>query len=331
MSKSKRTPKAKATKSRNPHVRAQKHGHSSPVPKATAVDWVAAARLRTLPLAIAPVALGTGIGIFEGGQQLAWRPVNAVLALIVALALQIGVNYANDYSDGVRGTDAYRVGPKRLTGSGAAQASSVRTVAFSFFGLAAIAGLVLVLLTAQWWLLAVGALAIAAAWFYTGGKRPYGYAGLGELMVFVFFGLVATAGSALVQSDVLWSQSAMIGGAGVGLMACAVLMANNLRDREQDALAGKRTLAVLLGNVGSRIAFAVFMLLPFVAVWFLSLVIPAVGLAYFVLLMAVPAAIIVGWAKTPRELIWALQLASLSALGYGVLIGAAFALAGHTA
>lgn len=328
MSKSKRTPKANATKARNSHPRAQKHEHSSPIAKATTTDWIAAARLRTLPLAVAPVALGTGIGIFEGGP-LAWRPVNAMLALIVALCLQIGVNYANDYSDGVRGTDAFRVGPKRLTGSGAASASRVRSVAFSFFGIAAMAGILLVFITSHWWLLAVGAIAILAAWFYTGGKRPYGYIGLGELMVFIFFGLVATVGSAWVQSDVLFSQSALIGGAGVGFLACAVLMANNIRDRAQDKLAGKRTLAVLLGNIGSRVAFAIFMLLPFVGVWVLSLVIPAVGLAYFVLLMAVPTSAIVGWAKTPRELIWALQLASLSALAYGLIIGVVFALVGH--
>lgn len=312
---------------KHPHPRAQKQQHHSPVPKASAMDWVAGARLRTLPLAIAPVALGTGIGIFEGGP-LAWRPINAVLALLVALCLQIGVNYANDYSDGVRGTDAYRMGPKRLTGSGAASAGRVRSVAFAFFGLAALAGLVLVLLTQFWWLLLVGALAIAAAWFYTGGKRPYGYVGLGELVVFIFFGLVATVGSAWVQSDVLWSQSALIGGAGVGLFACAVLMANNLRDRTQDELVGKRTLSVRIGSTGSRILFALFMLLPFVAVWALALVVPAAGIAYFVLLMALPAAAIVGWAKSAKELLLGLQLASLSALSYGIIIGGAFALAG---
>lgn len=326
MSKSTRA-KSAPRKSRTPHVRAQKHQHHSPVAKATPRDWIAGARVRTLPLAIAPVALGTGIGVFEGGN-LPWRPVNAVLALIVALCLQIGVNYANDYSDGIRGTDAYRVGPKRLTGSGAAAPARVRAVAFAFFGLAALAGLILVLLTQFWWLLAVGVLAIAAAWFYTGGKKPYGYSGLGELFVFVFFGLVATIGSAWVQSDVLWSQSAALAGAGVGFLACAVLMANNLRDREQDALAGKRTLAVRFGSVGSRIVFAMFMLLPFVAVWLLTFAVPAAGLTYFVLLMAIPAAVIVGWAKSTQELLWALQLASLSALAYGVLLGGAFALTG---
>ncbi|MFM6973555.1 MAG: 1,4-dihydroxy-2-naphthoate polyprenyltransferase [Agromyces sp.] len=322
MSKSRR-PQAPA---RTPHPRATKRVHHSPVVRATTRDWIAGARLRTLPLAIAPVALGTGIGIFEGGTM-PWRPVNAVLALLVGLCLQIGVNFANDYSDGIRGTDAYRVGPKRLTGSGAAQPARVRSVAFAFFGLAALAGLVLVILTQFWWLLAVGVLAIAAAWFYTGGKRPYGYAGLGEVVVFLFFGLVATVGSAWVQSDIWLSQPALVAGSGVGLLACAVLMANNLRDIEQDALAGKRTLAVRLGSLGSRIVFALFMLLPFGALWFLSLTIPAAGIAYFVLLMAIPAAVIVLWSRTAQELIWALQLASFSALAYGLSVGLAFAFA----
>lgn len=325
MSKSQRR-SANAPKRNHTHPRAQKAPHRNPAAThATARDWIAGARLRTLPLAIAPVAAGTGIGIFDGGTM-PWRPLNAVLALIVALALQIGVNFANDYSDGVRGTDEHRVGPVRLTASGAAPAKRVRAVAFAFFGLAAVSGLVLVVLTQFWWLLVVGALAIAAAWFYTGGTRPYGYAGLGEVMVFVFFGLVATVGSAWVQSDVLWSQSALVAGAGVGLFACAVLMANNLRDRETDALAGKRTLSVRIGSLGSRILFGLFMLLPFVGVWWLSLLVPASGLSYFVLLMAVPAVVIVGWAKTTRELVWALQLASLSALAYGLLLGTAFAL-----
>jgi 1,4-dihydroxy-2-naphthoate polyprenyltransferase len=166
---------------------------------ATAADWIAGARLRTLPLAIAPVALGTGAGIVAIPDG-PWHPARALLALVVALALQIAVNYANDYSDGVRGTDDHRVGPARLTGSGAAKPKHVLAVALSFFALAAMAGLALTVVTGQWWMLAVGAVAIVAAWFYTGGKHPYGYYGLGELVVFVFFGIVATAGSAYVQA-----------------------------------------------------------------------------------------------------------------------------------
>jgi len=290
----------------------------------TAADWISGARVRTLPLAIAPVALGTGAGavaIADGN----WYPVRALLALIVALALQIGVNYANDYSDGVRGTDEFRVGPARLTGSGVVKPKQVLAVAFAFFAIAAIAGLVLTIMMQEWWFLAVGAAAIVAAWFYTGGKRPYGYAGFGELFVFVFFGLVATAGSAFVQSR--WvNLEAWLGGVGVGLLACAVLMANNLRDVAQDRLAGKRTLAVLVGPLVGRILFAVFMLVPFALVGFWALVYPTAALLFFALLAAVPACIIVLWGKTPRELITALQLASLTALIYGVGLGLVFAL-----
>ncbi|WP_139415381.1 1,4-dihydroxy-2-naphthoate polyprenyltransferase [Agromyces laixinhei] len=291
--------------------------------RVTAADWLAGARLRTLPLAIAPVALGTGAGVVAIPDG-AWHPGRALLALVVALALQIGVNFANDYSDGVRGTDDHRVGPARLTGSGAAKPRQVLAAALSFFALAAIAGLALTVVTGQWWLLAVGAVAIVAAWFYTGGKRPYGYYGLGELFVFVFFGLVATAGSAFVQALTV-NFEAWLGGAGVGLIACAVLMANNLRDVVQDRAAGKRTLAVLVGPVAGRILFSVFMLVPFVIAAFFALFYPPAWLVMFALLAALPACLIVITAKTPRELIIALQLASLTALAYGVGLGAAFA------
>lgn len=328
-------PKQNKTSDRDPRPSARTHGRSGNPAKAatapqaargpvTAADWIAGARLRTLPLAIAPVALGTGAGavaIADGN----WYPERALLALIVALALQIGVNYANDYSDGVRGTDDHRVGPARLTGSGAVAPKRVLAVALAFFALAAIAGLVLTVMMQEWWFLAVGAVAIVAAWFYTGGKRPYGYSGFGELFVFVFFGIVATAGSAFVQSR--WvNLEAWLGGVGVGLLACAVLMANNLRDVAQDKLAGKRTLAVLIGPLAGRILFAVFMLVPFALVGFWSLLYPTATLLLFALLAAVPACVIVLWGKTPRELITALQLASLTALVYGVGLGLVFAL-----
>jgi 1,4-dihydroxy-2-naphthoate polyprenyltransferase len=291
---------------------------------ATAADWVAGARLRTLPLAVAPVALGTGAGVVAIADG-PWHPARALLALVVALALQIAVNYANDYSDGVRGTDDHRVGPARLTGSGAAKPRHVLAVALSFFALAALAGLALVIVTQQWWLLAVGAVAIVAAWFYTGGKRPYGYYGLGELFVFVFFGIVATAGSAYVQAlDV--NLEAWLGGVGAGLIACAVLMANNLRDVAQDKAAGKRTLAVLVGPLAGRILFAVFMLVPFAIVAFFALFYPTAWLVLFGLLLALPASAIVIWSKTPRELLLALQLASFTALVYGLGLGLAFGL-----
>ncbi|MFF2277842.1 1,4-dihydroxy-2-naphthoate polyprenyltransferase [Agromyces sp. NPDC058126] len=291
---------------------------------ATAADWISGARLRTLPLAIAPVALGTGAGVIAIAEG-AWHPARALLALVVALALQIGVNYSNDYSDGVRGTDDHRVGPARLTASGAVNPRHVLVVALSFFALAALAGLALVVITQQWWLIAVGAAAIVAAWFYTGGKRPYGYAGLGELFVFIFFGLVATAGSAFVQALTV-NFEAWLGGVGVGLLACAVLMANNLRDVEQDRVAGKRTLAVLIGPLAGRILFVLFALVPFGIAVFFALFYPTAWLVLFALLAAVPACIIVLTAKTPRELILALQLTSITALLYGVGLGLAFAL-----
>ncbi|HEU4758118.1 MAG TPA: 1,4-dihydroxy-2-naphthoate polyprenyltransferase [Agromyces sp.] len=289
-------------------------------------DWVGGARLRTLPLAISPVALGTGAGVVAASYlDEPFHPWRFVLALVVALALQIGVNYANDYSDGIRGTDAHRVGPARLTGSGLVAPKRVLAVALAFFAIAAVAGLALVVITQQWWLLAVGAVAIVAAWFYTGGKRPYGYYGLGELFVFVFFGLVATAGSAYVQALTV-NLEAWTGGAGVGLIACAVLMANNLRDIDQDRAAGKRTLSVLVGKLASRILFAVFMLLPFGVVVFWAFLYPPAWLVLFALLAAIPACIIVGWSRTPRELILALQLASFTSLAYGIGLGLVFAL-----
>jgi 1,4-dihydroxy-2-naphthoate octaprenyltransferase len=174
----------------------------------------------------------------------------AALALVVSLALQVGVNYANDYSDGIRGTDADRVGPMRLVGSGAATPNAVRSAAFAAFGVAALAGLVLAATTA-WWLVAVGAVCVVAAWFYTGGDKPYGYLGLGEVMVFVFFGLVAVVGTTYVQTQT-WEWPALYAGVGVGSLACAILVANNLRDIPTDRATGKRTLAVILGDARSR-------------------------------------------------------------------------------
>jgi 1,4-dihydroxy-2-naphthoate octaprenyltransferase len=214
---------------------------------ATATEWIEGVRLRTLPAAFAPVIAGTGVAWYVD----AWRPAAAALCLVVAVALQIGVNFANDYSDGVRGTDDARVGPQRLVGSGAATPQAVRTAAFASFGVAAVAGVSLVVLTDQWWLLAVGALCILAAWFYTGGRKPYGYLGLGEVNVFVFFGLVAVCGTTYVQIG--WVPLASLWAAfAVGFVACAVLVANNLRDIDTDIGVGKRTLATMLGDAGTR-------------------------------------------------------------------------------
>jgi 1,4-dihydroxy-2-naphthoate octaprenyltransferase len=314
-----------AKKSGNPAARAgaPRTGPGKVTP-ATFADWISGARLRTLPLAIAPVLLGTGAAIVASGPGV-YHWVRALLALAVALCLQIGVNYANDYSDGIRGTDLHRVGPARLTGSGKASPRAVLAVALVFFGLAAVAGLVLVILTQQWWLLAVGAVAIVVAWFYTGGKKPYGYYGFGELFVFVFFGLVATLGTTYVQVGRVNTES-WLSAVGIGLISCAVLMVNNLRDYAPDKAAGKRTLSVLIGSTASRVVFCVFLLVPFLIVGFFNLFYAGAYLTYFVLLLALPACLIVATAKTSRELILALKLTSFAGLGYGLLLALAFAL-----
>ncbi len=290
---------------------------------ATTADWIAGARLRTLPLAVAPVLIGVGAAKVVEGAGI-WHPVRSLLCLAVAVLLQIGVNYANDYSDGIRGTDEFRVGPGRLTGSGKAAPKKVLTVALTFFGLAAVAGLILVLLTQHWWVLIVGAAAIAAAWFYTGGKRPYGYYGLGELFVFVFFGLVATVGTTYMLSGSV-NQESWFGGVIAGLIACAVLMVNNIRDIGPDKQARKRTLAVLLGNLTSRIVFCVFLLVPFGILAVLALFYPFAWFGMFALLAALPACVITLFAKTPRELVTALQLTSLTGLLVAIALGAAYA------
>jgi len=226
--------------------------------------WVAGARPRTLPAAIAPVVIGTALA----GTQ--WIPVRAALALVVALALQIGVNYANDYSDGIRGTDHARVGPVRLVGQGLATPAAVRLAAFASFAVAGIAGFVLVWLTGQWWLLAIGASAIAAAWFYTGGPRPYGYAGLGELFVLVYFGFVPVLGTLYVQTDTI-TPAAVAAAVGVGVLITAILVANNLRDIPSDTAAGKTTLAVRLGDRSTRRLFLGLITLSFISVLIASL------------------------------------------------------------
>jgi 1,4-dihydroxy-2-naphthoate octaprenyltransferase len=292
------------------------------VRKASFGDWVGGARIRTLPLAIAPVALGSGAAFLVTTPG--WHWVRILLCLAVAVCMQIGVNYANDYSDGIRGTDAYRVGPSRLTGSGAAKPRTVLGVAIAFFALAAIAGVLVVIASGIYWLLVVGAVCIVAAYFYTGGKHPYGYYGLGEVFVFVFFGLVATAGTTFVQAHTVNLES-WLSGVAVGLLACAVLMVNNLRDLEQDKLAGKRTLAVLIGSRAARILFGVFALLPFVILAFFCIFYVKAPLAYFALLAVLPAVLITSTAKTAPEFMVALRLASITALVFGLGLGAALA------
>jgi len=217
--------------------------------------WVDGARPRTLPAAIAPVLVATALA----GDL--FNPLTAPLALIVSLSLQIGVNYANDYSDGIRGTDNDRIGPSRITAGGLAKPVQVRNAAFISFGVAAVAGLGLAI-TTSWWLIAVGAISIFAAWGYTGGKNPYGYMGLGELFVFIFFGLVATVGSFYVQTEEITGQ-AILAGVVVGSLACAILVINNVRDRAKDEVVGKRTLAVRLGDKNSRILYSALVIAPY--------------------------------------------------------------------
>ena len=288
---------------------------------ATAGEWFEGARLRTLPAAVAPVLVGTGAAAQVGGAHVG----RALLAAGVALSLQVAVNFANDYSDGVRGTDADRVGPMRLTASGAAAPGQVKRAAFVAFGIAALLGLALVALCGQWWLLAVGAAAIAAAWYYTGGRQPYGYLGLGEVGVFVFFGLVAVLGTTYTQAGtVTWPAG--LGATGVGLLACALLTVNNIRDVPGDALVGKRTLAVRFGERRARRTYAWLLAVSLVvgalcAVW-------ATGalLVLLVLPGAVVLAITVLAGARGVLLKPVLAGTGLLELAYGVLLGLGLAI-----
>jgi 1,4-dihydroxy-2-naphthoate octaprenyltransferase len=278
--------------------------------------WVEGARLRTLPLAIAPIAIGAGaasaVDKFDATLTL--------LALAVSLFLQIGVNYANDYSDGIRGTDEFRVGPLRLTGSKSVRPQAVKFAAFLFFALAAFSGLAIVLITQQWWFIAVGIAAIVAAWFYTGGKSPYGYSGLGEIAVFIFFGLVATYGTAYIQIQG-FDLNALLGSIAAGFFASAVLMVNNIRDIDTDVKASKRTLAVKLGKKKAKALYYVMLWAPMAILLPYPLIYPATFFAFAVLLLVVPATIIVAKAESPRDLILALKLTSFASLGYALLFG----------
>ena len=277
--------------------------------------WIEGARLRTLPLAIAPVAIGAGAA--DAMQR--FDLLLSALALGVALFLQIGVNFANDYSDGIRGTDDKRVGPLRLTGSKSVKPESVKTAAMLFFILAAASGFEIVVITGQWWLIAVGLLSIVAAWFYTGGKNPYGYAGFGEIAVFVFFGLVATIGTAYVQIGFV-DLNSILGGIAAGSFAAAVLMVNNIRDIETDKIASKNTLAVRMGAKGAKRLFIFMIWFPFVILFFFTLFYPASFLAYGALFLVAPATLIVLTATTAKELILVLKLTSFATLTYALLL-----------
>ncbi|MDJ0355123.1 1,4-dihydroxy-2-naphthoate polyprenyltransferase [Paenarthrobacter sp. PH39-S1] len=288
---------------------------------ATAGQWIEGARLRTLPMAIAPVIIGTAAAYDLG----ALRPVNAVLAACVALLLQIGVNFANDYSDGIRGTDDVRVGPLRLVGSGAATPAQVKAAAFAAFGLAMLAGLALVILSQTWWLLLIGAGCVLAAWGYTGGKNPYGYLGLGDVFVFVFFGLVATLGTTYTQAGAL-SPAAVVGAVGTGLIAVALLMANNVRDIPTDAQVGKRTLAVRLGDRNARWSYVLMLAVALL----LGLVIVPQKPWILLVLLLIPACLMPSWlmlkGKKRKSLIPVLKQTGLINLGYSILFAAGLVL-----
>lgn len=276
--------------------------------------WWAGARPRTLPAAIVPVMVGTAVAESEG-VVVWWR---LLAAMTVALAIQIGTNYANDYSDGVRGTDDVRVGPVRLVASGLATPQAVKRAALLSFGVAAVAGLCLALAVNPL-LILVGAASFAAGWLYTGGPKPYGYIGLGEVMVFLFFGVVATTGSAYVHTEEI-SGLALAASVPVGLLATALLVANNLRDIPTDAVAGKRTLAVRVGDRTTRAFFVACLAVPFVLLGLLALTKPWVLLAVLVIPVAVgPARRVIGGAAGP-QLIHVLQDTGQVQLLYGILL-----------
>ena len=277
--------------------------------------------MRTLPLAVAPVYLGSAVAFTLDR----FDPVLALLALVVSLFLQIGVNYANDYSDGIRGTDDDRVGPQRITAAGLARPDAVKRAAFITFGIAMAAGLVIVVVTSQWWLLGIGALAVLAAWFYTGGKSPYGYASLGEIAVFVFFGLVATVGTNFIQT-LLIDPLAVLVGIAFGFYATAVLLVNNIRDIDTDTKAGKKTLAVRLGRKASKTLFMLLIWLPVGLNFLILLAYPAAILGMLNLLLVLPVTLIIMESRNPGELITALKLTSFAGLGFAVLVGTGIAL-----
>jgi 1,4-dihydroxy-2-naphthoate octaprenyltransferase len=288
---------------------------------ATVAQWVSGTRPRTLPNSIAPVLVGAGAAHHVDGFNAAWSS----LALLVSLALQVGVNYANDYSDGIRGTDANRVGPFRLVGSGAANPRSVRLAAFAALGVAAVAGLVLVVLSGRYWMIAFGAVCIAAAWFYTGGRKPYGYSGLGELAVFLFFGPAAVLGTLYVQTGEITGIG--IGGAvAMGAFSTGVMIANSLRDIPTDVQAGKRTLASTLGDKDSRRLYLALVTVPFVITLAICLREPLALLGFLALPLVALGARRVVKGDRGRDLIPVLRDTGLAMLVWGVAVPAALVL-----
>lgn len=282
--------------------------------------WVVGARPRTLPASVVPVLVGTGAAVAYGAA-IWWR---ALLAGVVALSLQVGVNYANDYSDGVKGTDAARVGPIRLVASGLATPGAVKRAALVAFGVAGVAGLALAAV-AGWWLVALGAACVGAAWFYTGGPRPYGYVGLGEVSVFVFFGLVATTGTTYVQTDMLTSLE-VLAAVPVGLMAVALLVVNNLRDIPGDSVAGKRTLAVRMGPAATRRFYEGCVLLAILLVIPIALIRPWALLGLGALPLAIVPVRAVASGADGAALIPVLGATGRAQLALGILLAIGLAL-----
>jgi 1,4-dihydroxy-2-naphthoate octaprenyltransferase len=278
-------------------------------------EWIEGARPRTLPNAVAPVVAGVGAAIALDAFSW-WR---SVLALLVSLSLIVGVNYANDYSDGIRGTDENRVGPLRLVGSGVAAPKAVLTAALISLGLAGVLGLVLVAVSGHWWLLGMGALCILGAWFYTGGKKPYGYYGFGEVAVFVFFGLAGVLGTVYVQAGRV-SWAALACAVAVGCFSTAVLTANNLRDIPTDIESGKRTLATRLGDKGTRRLYVALIFIPYlVALSFVFTDHATAAVAALTMIILLPAGGAVQAGKKGRELIPALRDTGLAMLAWAVL------------
>jgi 1,4-dihydroxy-2-naphthoate octaprenyltransferase len=281
---------------------------------ATLNQWVAASRPRTLSAAVAPVAVGVAVARASGHVN----AERAILSLAVSLAVQIGTNFANDYSDGKRGTDEVRVGPTRLVASGLAGAATVRRAAFGAFGVAAVAGLVIAIQTSLV-LIAVGAACIAAGWFYTGGPRPYGYAGYGEVFVFVFFGLVAVEGTLYASSSHLPSLG-LLAACPVGLLTVALLVVNNLRDIPTDGPAGKRTLAVVLGAEKTRALFTLCVIVPFALVIVIATRRPAALIALIAAIPALPLLQKVRSGAQGRDLIAALGMTGGLQLLFSILL-----------
>lgn len=283
--------------------------------------WFLGARPKTLGAAFAPVVAGSALGFSVGSFD--W--FNAILAALVALSLQVGVNYANDYSDGIKGSDSNRVGPIRLVASGLATAKSVKTASFISFAVAAIAGLILSF-RINLWLVPVGAICIIAAWLYTGGRSPYGYKGFGEVSVFIFFGLVATIGSFYVQTESI-SIASVVTGTSLGLLSMALLIVNNLRDRPGDQQVGKLTLAVKLGDKKTRLFYMVVVIGSIVIAMLLAFTAPLATLSGLLILIAMQPIRDVVAGATGKNLISTLQQTNRLLILLGLILSISFVLA----